>query len=204
MQPVLQGLDSLLKSDDLTFQERDTALEFFALDLLVREEPLDPPETFQDCLVLLLQAFHSFVQAIEVTEHLAEAFIDGFEALIVLRQLGLDPVRAAFHTLEAAVYGVETPVDLFELSAQEGYQVLVFAVRHREILHMLSPGGLRPSRPQDRARKLASVFGERKGSSQKMPAILLLTAGPVKGIAPPKSEVRGQEDRGQRSKNEKR
>jgi len=133
VQPLFQGLDSVLKRSHLAFQIRHPALEFFALDLLVHEEALDPPEPFKDRLVFLLQTFQPLVQMIEVAEDLAEAFVmlaqlsldgveafvDGLEALIVFAELGLDTIEAA--------------LDLLELPPQEGDQVFVFLWRQNAV-----------------------------------------------------------------------
>jgi len=112
VQPLFQRLDSVLERSHLAFQVLHPSLEFFALDLLVHEEALDPPEPFENRVVFLLQAFQPFVQMIEMAEDLAEAFV-------VLAQLGLDTIEAA--------------LDLLELPPQEGDQVFVFLWRQNAV-----------------------------------------------------------------------
>jgi len=58
---------------------------------------------------------------------------------------------------------IESAVHLLELPAQEGDQVLIFAVGHFGVLQMLRPGSLRLSRSQDRPGQRASALEGRRG-----------------------------------------
>jgi len=109
---LLYGLDPALERSHLALQEFQPSIEVFPLGLPISEERLDPTQPLQNGLILLLQTFQPVVEVIEVADDLAKALVDPFEALVVLGELGVDPI-------EAPVDGLEAPVDFLEFPAQE-------------------------------------------------------------------------------------
>jgi hypothetical protein len=77
----------------------DVALENLAPARFVGESDLDPPQSLEDRLVLLLESLEALVDRVEVAEHL-------------VAQLG-------DHLGEPTIHGVEPAIDVGELAPQE-------------------------------------------------------------------------------------
>ena len=103
---LLYLFDPELERDDVVLQLSQIALEDLAPALLIGEPCLDPAQRLSDRLVLLLKAFESAIDLVEVAEHL-------------LSQIG-----------EPEVHFAEPPVHFAELPGQELDELLVLGRRH--------------------------------------------------------------------------